>query len=108
MARKSGFAVAMQAAWQVREMTVREHMRTFILDIVTIALGEMGLTKEQIGKFRDTYMEVEEQYCDEIRSDYYGNGDKMMVYAKDRIDRMIKQYVPEDMFLTWEQRYIKK
>ena len=43
------------------EHEVRMHNRVMTLDIVTITLGELGYSKEDIGRFRDKYMEVEEE-----------------------------------------------
>lgn len=87
------------------EHEVRMHNRIMTLDIVTITLGELGYSKEDIGRFRDKYMEVEEEYCSEIIDDFDGNHDPKIVYAKDRIDRVLKEYVPEDMFVPFDERY---
>lgn len=87
------------------EHEVRMHNRIMTLDVVTITLGELGYSKEQIREFRDKYMEVEEEYCNEILDDFHDNNDPKIVYAKDRIDRLLKEYVPEDMFVPFDKRY---
>lgn len=107
MAKPSAFIQRLGAAQYARDTLVRDHMRTLVLDIVTIALGKLGLSKEQVGQFRDLYIETEEEFVDEIKQDFYGNKDEHIVYAKDRIDRAIKEVVPDDMFLPFDQRYIK-
>ena len=99
MAKSSGFIQRLSAAQYARDTLVRDHMRTLVLDIVTIALGKLGLSKEQVGRFRNLYIETEEEFIDEIRQDFYGNKDE-------HIDRAIREYVPEDMFLPFDQRYL--
>ena len=91
-----------KTAW---EHDVRMHNRIMTLDVVTITLGELGYSKDQIRDFRDKYMEIEEEYCQEILDDFHGNHDPKIVYAKDRIDRLLKEYVPEDMFVPFDKRY---
>lgn len=73
------------------------------MDIVTIALGRMGFTEDQFRKFREVFLETEKDFCTEAITD--GNADKSMEYAKDLIDRCIKQYVPKEMFVPYNQRY---
>ncbi len=91
-----------RTAW---EHDVRMHNRIMTLDVVTITLGELGYTKEQIGDFQRKYMEIEEEYCQEILEDFHGNHDPKIVYAKDRIDRLLKEYVPDWMFVPFDKRY---
>ena len=106
MAKKqSNYLQRLALAQQNRDMTVRNHQRTFTLDIVTIALGRCGMNPDDLAHFRDVYMETERDYIDEINQDYYANGDKMLCYAKDRIDRALKEYVSEEMFVEYEKRY---
>ena len=83
-------------------------MRTLVLDIVTITLGKCGVTKEDIRAFRDLYMETEGEYIDEVRADFYGNKDEHIAYAKERIDRAVKEVVPEDLFEPFDKRYTSK
>jgi len=41
------------------------------------------------------------EFCYEILED----NDKELVYSQYAIDRALKQYVPEDMFVPYEERY---
>ena len=111
MPKPSSYLKKLQSEFEVAkykwEHEVRMHNRIMTLDIVTITLGELGYTKEQIGDFQEKYMEIEEEYCSEILEDFYGNNDPKILYAKDRIDRLLKEYVPEPMFLPFEERYAR-
>lgn len=107
MPKNSGYLARVAAQQKARDEFMRDRMRTFVLDAVTIALGKFGLTQEQILQFRDIYMETESEFIDEIRDDCYGNNDEHITYAKDRIDRALREVVPEEMFRPYEQRYIK-
>ena len=106
MAKQSGFIQRLSSAQYARDMMVRDHMRTLVLDVVTITLGKLGLPKEDVARFRDLYMETEAEFFDEIKDDFYGNHDKRIEYAKDRIDRAIKECVPDDMFMPFDKRYL--
>lgn len=106
MAKKtSGLIKRFNQAQFHRDMVVRDHYRVFVLDIVTITLGKLGMNPDDLEHFRDTYLETEADYCSEILQDFYDNHDKDLSYAKDRIDRAIKQYVSEDMFVPYDKRY---
>lgn len=105
MPKQSGYVKRQTIALQAHDMAIRDHMRTLTLDIVTIALGQCGMNPEDLAHFRDVYMKTEQDYLDEIIADYNGNHDKSITYAKERIDRVLKEYVPEDMFVPYDKRY---
>jgi len=109
MPKPSAYAKKLQTEFSnakyLWEHDVRMHNRVMTLDIVTITLGELGYTKEQIGDFQKKYMEIEEEYCAEILDDFYDNKDPKIVYAKERIDRLLKEYCPEWMFVPFDERY---
>jgi len=105
MSKKSGYLQRLSAVQYARDTLVRNHMRTLVLDIVTITLGKMGLSKEQVAEFRDLFMETEAEFCEEVRDDFYGNKDPRIVYAKERIDRALREVVPDEMFLPFDERY---
>lgn len=83
----------------------RVHTRVWVLDIVTITLGQMGFTPEDLEHFRDEYMKTELDYAEEINLDYRENHDKNLEYAADKIDRVLKQYVSDDMFVPFNERH---
>lgn len=92
------------------EFKARKFSRTFTMDIVTIALGRYGFTPEDLEKFRDIYIETEQDFCDEVLTDYYNTEAKYeerkkIDVAKHHIDETIKQYVPEEMFVPFDERY---
>jgi len=103
--KQSGYLQRLAKQQKERDDIVRDHMRTMILDIVTIALGRVGMNGDDIIHFRDIYMETEEEYMKELKEDFYDNCDKDFVYAKDKIDRALREVVPADMFVPYEERY---
>ena len=48
-------------------------------------------------------MKTEKEYSEEINTDY--QSDKHLDYAADKIDRVLKQYVPEEMFVPFDERH---
>ena len=108
MSKQSGYIQRLAVQQELRDTLVRDHMRTLVLDIVTITLGKLGMNHDDIIQFRQTYMETEGEYIEEVRDDFYGNKDKRITYAKERIDRAIKEVVPEEMFVPFDQRYTSK
>lgn len=104
---KNDFLTKMQKRAET-EAVRRERLAGMIarqqtLDKVTITLGRMGFTAEEFEEFNHRFCETEMDFCDEVITD--GNSDKSMEYAKEKIDRCIRQYVPENLFVPYEERY---
>ena len=108
MAKRSGYLQRLAAGQKQHDELVRDHMRTFVLDVVTITLGKLGMNHDDMRNFRDIYMETEMEYITEIRDDMYGNNDPHIYYARERIDRALKEVVPEDMFVPYDKRYVRR
>ena len=101
----NGYLMRQEAIRRIREDSIRAHSRTFTLDIVTLTLAELGFNKDDMAAFRDAYMAMEDDYIDEIFQDFYGNHDKKIELAKAHIDALLKECVPEDMFVPYDKRY---
>lgn len=107
MAKPSAYAAELQRRQKIRDQQMRAFSRTFTMDIVTIALGKMGFTPDDILKFRDYYCETENEFVEEVTEDFYNVSGKDIAVAKEHIDRAIKEYVPDEMFLPYDVRYGK-
>lgn len=105
MAKKSALLNRVQQTVRNAQYEARVHTRVWVLDIVTITLGQMGFTPEDLEHFRDEYMKTELDYAEEINLDYNENHDKRLDYAADKIDRVLKQYVSDDMFVPFDERH---
>ena len=103
--KNQGYLMRQEAIRRIREDSIRAHSRTFTLDIVTLTLAEMGFTPVDMVCFRDAYMQMEEAYIDEIMQDFYGNHDKKIEVAKAHIDKLLKECVPPEMFIPYDERY---
>ena len=101
--KKSGLIVREQRRRAFDNLVARVHTRAWILDVVTITLGQMGFTPEDLKLFSEEYEKTEKEYSDEINTDY--KSDKHLDYAADKIDRVLKQYVPEEMFVPFDERH---
>lgn len=101
--RNSAFLNAVNIAQKekIQKCVMITRMQT--LDKVTITLGQMGMNPDDLAFFEDEFCKVEHDYCDEILED--AECDKSIVYAKDKIDRALKQYVREDRFEPYDVRY---
>lgn len=102
MAKKSGFVMALQAERERRDADVRHHARVFQLDMVTLALGRMGWREARFRELDKVLAEVSEEFCKEVLED--AAFDKDIWYAKDTLDRELKQYVGK-MFVPYDERY---
>ena len=80
MSKQSGYIKRLAAQQKVHNDFVRDHMRTMVCDIFTIALNKYGIPKEDMPMIRDLYLETEHEYFDEIRDS--------LVSIVNRIDSM--------------------
>ena len=100
--KKSGFLAKQQAYMEIRDREVRHHARVFQMDIVTIALGRMGFREKKFDELDRVLTQVAEEYSREILED--AKNDKDIWYAKESLDREIKQYVGK-RFVPYDERY---
>ena len=104
--KQSNYVKRNQIALKLHDAETRAIQRLMTLDVVTITLGKLGMNPDDLEQFRNAFMETEEEYITEIQSDYTDNHDRSITYAKDRIDRAMREYLPDEMFVPWDQRYV--
>lgn len=80
----------------------RRLARTYMLDMVTIALGRMGFRESRFKKFDEALTAVCEDYGKLILAD--SKDDVDIWYSKDKLDEELKRYVG-GMFVPYEDRY---
>ena len=102
MAKQSGYLARIQRAQVERDHEVGHHSRTFMLDMVTLALGRMGKREAFFREFDKVLSQVAEEYSREIIDD--SKTDLDLWYSKDVMDRELKQYTGS-FFVPHEQRY---
>lgn len=105
---KKGSAQAVSYALELahnaaqHDAEMRYFARTYMLDMVTLALGRMGFREKKFQQFDKVLAEV----CDEFGADSMADVkvDADIWYTKATLDREIKSYVGK-FFMPWEQRY---
>lgn len=80
----------------------RKHSRTYMLDMVTLALGRMGFRESRFKKFDAALAAVCEDYGKLIVDD--SKSDKDIWYSKDKLDEELKRYVG-NLFVPYDERY---
>lgn len=80
-----------------------EQSRFLTMDMVTIALGRMGFRATKFSEFFPTVNEVWMDYNDLMREVYKEDPD--LWEAKAKIDREIKLYVGEELFVPYDKRH---
>ena len=104
MAKQSAYLARIQRAQVQRDHEVGRHSRTFMLDMVTLALGRMGKREAFFREFDRQLSEVCEEYSHDIVED--AATDSELWYVKDLMDRELKQYTGA-FFVPYERRYAK-
>lgn len=87
----------------LEDRELRIHSRIFQLDMDTITLGRMGFRKKKFAEFDKISAEVMDEYANDINMDF--SQDRDMWYMKGALDREIKMYVGEEMFVEYDKRY---
>lgn len=98
----SDFLNSLAAKQAIRDAEQRHFGRVFELDMVTLALGRMGWREKKFRELDDMLTQVYMEYSNEILEDSKSDSD--IWYAKDTMDRELKQYVG-DMFVPWDERH---
>ena len=80
-----------------------EQSRFITMDMVTIALGRMGFRATKFGDFFPTLNEVWKDYEEFVREVIKDDPD--IWEAKAKIDREIKLYVGEELFVPYDKRH---
>lgn len=102
MAKRNSFVDRLAREREADIAVNRRLARTYMLDMVTIALGRMGFRETRFRKFDETLTAVCEDYGKLILDD--SMADKDIWYSKDKLDEELKRYVGS-MFVPYEDRY---
>ena len=102
MAKRNSFVDRLAREREADIAVNRRLARTYMLDMVTIALGRMGFREARFKKFDETLTAVCEDYGKLILTD--SKDDVDIWYSKDKLDEELKRYVG-GMFVPYEERY---
>lgn len=102
MAKRNSFVDRLAREREADIAVNRRLARTYILDMVTIALGRMGFREARFKKFDDALTAACEDYGKLILEDSKDDAD--IWYSKDKLDEELKRYVG-GMFVPYDERY---
>lgn len=102
MAKKSGFIDRLAREREAEIATNRRLARTYMLDMVTVALGRMGFREARFRRFDQALTAACEDYGRLILDDV--KDDKDIWYSKDKLDEELKRYVGA-LFVPYDERY---
>ena len=102
MGKQSGFLRQIQEEQKRREAEVRRHSHTYMLDMVTLALGRMGFGEKRLREFDAKLTEASKDFAELILAD--AKDDPGIEYTKAVLDRELKQYTGT-MFVPYDVRY---
>lgn len=102
MAKRGSFVDRLARERQADIAVNRRLARTYMLDMVTIALGRMGFREARFKKFDEALAAACEDYGKLILDD--SKDDVDIWYSKDKLDEEIKRYVGS-MFVPYDERY---
>ena len=105
MAKQSAFIARIQKAQEKRDEEVRWSTRVFMLDMVTLTLGRMGFREAKFREFDKILTQVADEYSRDIIED--AERDPDLWYAKDVMDRELKQYTGR-FFVPYDERYSRR
>lgn len=105
MAKKNSFIDRLARERQADIAVNRRLARTYMLDMVTVALGRMGFREARFRKFDETLTAVCEDYGKLILDDSKDDAD--IWYSKDKLDEELKRYVG-GLFVPYDERYAVK
>ena len=102
MAKRNSFVDRLAREREADIAVNRRLARTYMLDMVTIALGRMGFREARFKKFDDALTAACEDYGKLILAD--SKDDVDIWYSKDKLDEELKRYVG-GMFVPYDERY---
>lgn len=102
MAKKNSFIDRLARERQADIAVNRRLARTYMLDMVTVALGRMGFREARFRKFDEALTAACDDYGKLILDD--SKTDKDIWYSKDKLDEELKRYVG-GMFVPYDERY---
>lgn len=102
MAKRNSFVDRLARERDADIAVNRRLARTYMLDMVTIALGRMGFREARFKKFDEVLAVACEDYGKLILDDV--KDDKELWYSKDKLGAELKRYVGS-MFVPYDERY---
>lgn len=102
MAKKNSFIDRLARERDADIAVNRRLARTYMLDMVTVALGRMGFRETRFKKFDEALTAACEDYGKLMLDD--AKDDKEMWYSKDKLDEELKRYVG-GLFIPYDERY---
>ena len=102
MAKRNSFVDRLARDREADIAVNRRLARTYMLDMVTIALGRMGFREARFKKFDEALSAACEDYGKLMLDD--AKDDKEMWYSKDKLDEELKRYVG-GLFVPYDERY---
>ena len=99
---KNRYAIALQQNRERRDAEVRRHSHTYLLDMVTLALGRMGWGEKRLREFDAKLTEVSQEFAELILEDV--KDDPAIDYTKAVLDRELQRYTGT-MFVPYDERY---
>jgi hypothetical protein len=99
---KNRHALVLQQNRERRDAEVRRHSHTYLLDMVTLALGRMGWGEKRLREFDAKLTEVSQEFAELILDDV--KDDKEIAYTKAVLDRELQRYTGT-MFVPYDERY---
>lgn len=102
MAKRNSFIDRLAREREADIAANRRLARTYMLDMVTIALGRMGFREARFKKFDEALSAACEDYGKLIIDD--ASTDKELWYSKDKLDEELKRYVG-GLFVPYDERY---
>lgn len=102
MAKRNSFVDRLAREREADIAVNRRMARTYMLDMVTIALGRMGFRESRFRKFDEILDEACKDYGEMILEDV--KVDKDLWYSKDKLDEELKRYVG-GLFVPYDDRY---
>lgn len=102
MAKRNSFVDRLAREREADIAIARKRSRTYMLDMVTIALGRMGFREAKFKKFDEELATACKDYGEIILED--AKVDKELWYSKDKLDAEIKRYVG-GLFAPYDERY---
>lgn len=102
MAKRNSFVDRLARERNADIAVNRRLARTYMLDMVTIALGRLGWRESRFKKFDEALTAACEDYGKLILDD--SKDDKDIWYSKDKLDEELKRYVG-GLFVPYDERY---
>lgn len=100
---KNNYANQIRKTIELEKHWAHQYSRQQTLDLVTITLGEMGMSPEELYEFAQNFLKIEDKFITNAHEDL--QADNTIEYTRYDLDRSLQQYVLPDKFVPMEERY---